>query len=309
MELIQYINDRYSKEYSECTHLSLIGGKYKIEYKDLESFYKVYFKKYKNNAFLVEKVKYPCRFYIDIDKIEEEKIKEIVGYFSNQNIVICTRESEDTETGIPQTGIHIYTAMEKHSPEECVEYINTFPTWLRDYCDTSVYCTGLRMIGSRKNLTTKRVYYPRYIIQDGSITYIKENEINMKVLWMCSIIHRDGKNIEMKKKVNGSKKESIVNTCNETYNFGYIHEKYENVEITKIVKYDSKYVMYTKMKYCMNVDREHKNAKIYFVIYKNEKNKKMIYQKCSCKCHNTGCSRYKSKEYRIKINQYNKIIC
>lgn len=82
---------------SDATHLSLVGGKFKIDKVDL--FLRMYAKNYKTaGAYLVEKVSYPSKWYIDLDHqppgfIEDTLIPKLVG--THENCIVCVPSERD----------------------------------------------------------------------------------------------------------------------------------------------------------------------------------------------------------------------
>ena len=88
---------------------------------------------------MVERVRYPCKFFMDVDKIDGIDMK-LIDYFISKyptdEFIICINEIN--------TGIHIiFQNKTVSSPEEAIKECKI-------ECDKTVYRTGLRMIGSKK---------------------------------------------------------------------------------------------------------------------------------------------------------------
>lgn len=285
-----------------ASHLSLVGGKYHIPDKDIEEFYHLYSISYRE-CHLVEKVRYPSRFFADVDKIESSDLSELIKRLSKKNIggVLCIRDAD--ENGL--YGLHmICTDVVENKNDSlalCTQYLGT-------YADLSVYSTGLRMIGSSKKYNIKRIYYPRYEISNGQVNPI-DCAITPEILKRCSIHlrHTDSfvpmkvntflhvpKHITTRREYDTKRKYSKSTQIN----LGFVHRKYEDVTISKKTSYNNNIVLFVDTKYCLNISKEHTNNHVYFVI--NTKTRE-IYQKCFC-THNRKdlcCSEFKSTKKRI----------
>ena len=68
-------------EVARTTHLSLVGGKYRVE--DPRSFHKIYAKHHAHGkgAYLVEKVVYPSKWYLDVDHVDSRRLNAMIGKF------------------------------------------------------------------------------------------------------------------------------------------------------------------------------------------------------------------------------------
>ncbi len=164
----------------DATHLSLVGGKYTVSGKNVHEFHKQYVNNYKS-CFLVEKVKYPSFFYIDVDKIDKKTTSTLIQRLKSLglNCIIAFRKPNENN----EYGMHVIAS---NVVEDKYEAIKLCTYFVGNYGDISVYNTGLRMIGSNKNNKTKRVYFPYFELNNGTLIQIKES-INTSLLNKCSI--------------------------------------------------------------------------------------------------------------------------
>lgn len=269
--------------------VSFIGGKYIIE--DIEKFNEMYSNAFNEGMYLylVERVIYPSKFYIDIDKTEmsENIIDIICEKFKENEMIIC----KCTESN----GIHvIFQDLKITSPEEGKNILKSKGLSF----DESVYHTGLRMIGSRKP-NMDRIYLPKYIYKNNMMKKLKSNNINKDTVKKCSInigitnISYPSNKVRINTVEKNNKNNSILRIVN---------DKYSDSKITKVKQERDKIYITTNSRFCLNKNGEHENTKVYFVIEYGE-----IYQKCFCKCRiermNGFCSYFKSKPKSIPIQQ------
>ena len=81
---------------ADATHLSLVGGKYKIQEPDVPRFQEMYAQHYKS-CYLVEKVKYPSYFYMDIDKADKSLLTNIIKRLKDIKLdcVVAIRNADE----------------------------------------------------------------------------------------------------------------------------------------------------------------------------------------------------------------------
>ena len=85
---------------------------------------------------------------------------------------------------------------------------------------------------------------------------------------------------------------------------------YKKEDINELYKCQqgSYYIVGTKSKYCMNIEKEHKNNRIYFYI-----DKQNVYQKCLCTCITLDgrkhgmCKDYKSSGHKLSLSVKSKL--
>ena len=295
-----YCKRLYTQYGEDATHLLMDGGKLKVEDKELPKFLNEYIKCVNagEDIALVEKLGKRCmmKFFIDVDKVEEnnvrcDKIVEAANEIIRKepNIYKCTHGK----------GLHIVYNMVVHM-EDAIEYCKRIKGMLEEpeksSIDESVYKTGLRMVGSKKyvnNEMCNRCYMP--------LGHMKGEVMNMNML-KPSIVRV--KSIETEYKRSGSTNTEGIQSV-----LKKIDKEYENIKMTKKVKFGEYICISTMSKYCTNIGKEHKNNKVYFVIDPDQN----IYQKCFCKCDTTEgrkygrCSEYKSKKVRVPNNVYKQI--
>lgn len=281
---MSFIN-HYKVNDDNYNFLSLIGGKYNIT--NINEFYKNYKKAIENGEYLylVEKVFYPCKFYIDIDKNEmyEGIINKVCEIFNEYEIIICVCNENQ--------GIHlIFQNLMINSPSDAIQILKKQNLNF----DMSVYNTGLRLIGSRKpNLN--RIYMPKFKYVNKQLTSL-EGKCNLKIIKQCAI------NLAGVQNNNKIKVLQIPRILNVQRNdiLHILHKNYIDTKIYKVFESNDKIYIYTDSKYCMNLCGYHKNNKVYFVMQYGE-----IYQKCFCKCdvkrQYTYCKYYNSHKVNLPL--------
>lgn len=256
---------------ADATHLSLIGGKFTIDPPD--RFHQIYSKMYVQGAHLVEKVRYPSKFYLDYDKVSRSFVDSVLiphlRRFHHGACVVCVPDTWD--------GVHvIFSNLVVHDKSHARSLAETFSDQqpsLVDY-DVSVYASGLRMIGSKKK-TTARVYMPYLVLDnDGKDVPMDTTSVTPALLRLCSI-HLDPNSTDLKMAPNVS---PIVPKPIDA--LPYNMKKLEN----------GRYYWFTKDKYCANIGREHKSANR---MYEFDPVNKRVRVRCSCKCKETGCQDYR----------------
>lgn len=256
---------------ADATHLSLIGGKFTIDPPD--RFHRIYSKMYIQGAHLVEKVRYPSKFYLDYDKVSRSFVDSVLIPRLRQfqgACVVCVPETWD--------GVHvIFSNLVVHDKSHARSLAETFSDQqpsLVDY-DVSVYASGLRMIGSKKK-TVARVYMPYMVLDnDGKDVSIITTSITPDMLRLCSI-HLDPNATDLKREL--PIRPPIGPRVMEE--LPYNMKKLEN----------GRYYWFTKDKYCANIGREHRSANR---MYEFDPVNKRVRVRCSCKCKETGCQAYR----------------
>lgn len=274
---------KYKPKSFNMTHVFMDGGKIDALNDD---FLNDYLKSINNNTNLsiVELVPKCNKFkmFFDIDIKNENIRKSYIDKFTDvlkEKCVICVSNSTSSY------GIHIICSDLLVTSEEAIKKANELNI---PFIDTSVYKTGLRMIYSHKR-EKQEYYYPKYIWDEILIELDETFAISKNVLKVCSIFPTQSYNKYSKDICNKDICNKDINEINKykTLDLSFIHERYSSIIITKIFKHHNYIILNTKNKYCMNIEKEHKNAYIYFVI----NNKKEIIQKCFCNCET--CISYK----------------
>jgi hypothetical protein len=280
------------------THLFMDGGKLHIPTNKLYIFLSKYIECINNGEkiCLVEKLgkNVQFRFFLDID------FKKVPHLFSQSSQIIDVSNKVMTLIGdiyicSEKKGIHlIYNKPVSFHVANglCNTIRSKLSSDLQQCIDSSVYATGLRMIGSSKYCSGElidRQYFP----------------VHSDILTWDSFKHSV---VRLKEFVNTDSNFSIKND----FDFLNVYIKklsseYENSIISG--KKLGNYICFsTSSKWCTNKDDFHKNAKIYFVLSPQ----RQIYQKCHCPCaiHRPFgfCNNYKSKSILLSEAHYKKVL-
>lgn len=164
------------------THISLAGGKYKIKETELTTFYEHLVEDYKNGKdyYIVEKISQPFKFYVDVEKAEEDKdidISTIAKEYQKQLLRFLDIEEQQTEylilykesgdknrAHIHYPNCHLKTKNEAKFLRECV--VKSLNIKNKKTIDESAYNTGLRIIGAKKTRGEDKSAY----VPDGGVT-------------------------------------------------------------------------------------------------------------------------------------------
>ena len=268
---------------SASTHLSLVGGKYKVTEPD--RFHRIYAKMWTQGAYLVEKVWYPSRWYLDFDKVSPDFVNNILiprlSRFKQCCVVCVCRDTWD--------GVHvIFPNVIVNDKSDARKWSDTFTNGdpALSY-DPSVYSSGLRMIGSKKKRDVSRLYTP-YVFVTDTVRVIEGESVTPKLLRLCSI-HSDQACFDPPPFLPRSASSPMKKGGSE-------HESMK--------KLGARYYWFTKERYCENVNREHKSAsRMYELDFKN----KRMRIRCSCKCRETGCEQYRGPWRHVPIKLYDYI--
>jgi len=250
----------------------------------------MYAKNYKTaGAYLVEKVSYPSKWYIDLDHqppgfIEDTLIPKLVG--THENCIVCVPSERDAA--------HIiFHDIVVNSPDEAIKKTSD----LFDDFDKSVYRSGLRMIGSKKKINTGREYYPYVYVRNGNVVYPDSPGQFTYDDLLLATIHTNLPPVQKSTKAIVSR--SVSTTTHET-NFGFIHPNYTNISVSQVkaVKgVKGGYIrLLVKSRFCMNIDREHTSNHVYFIISVTPP--MTVRVKCFNEC---GCKDYESISYRLPV--------
>lgn len=236
--------------------------------------------------YLIEKVKYPCKLFIDVDNVNVCMMSDIKSRLSHDDVIICSRNVDNKKIGL-----HIiFQKTVVMSPEDA--YTKAYKL-LGPLCDKSVYKTGLRMIGSHKNYEIARMYAPY------------ENErITPGDVANCSIlIPRVSKNTPSSiSEIPKNPKISNASVSGAVLNFSVIHPNYENVNVTNVFWKDKQrrnIVVRTLSHFCTNIQKCHNNQFVYFLV--NTHPHYSVEQMCYGTSTHKSCSKYKSEKKRLPV--------
>jgi hypothetical protein len=277
---------------SKCaTHLSLTGGKYEIR-TNLQRFRELYACS-KKPLYLIERTLYPSRFFMDIDKCPLRVDTLLVALNQIQDkFIVCSCEHQD--------GLHLIfkdTIVETPAAaiKLCGQICSRVP-FLAGFVDTSVYYSGLRMIGAHKTPTIARRYHVHGF-----------NSFTNADLEACSIHHGVRGKPHVKAVV--TKHVPTISKYN-TFDFSYIDVKYGSIRIKSIMKSCSKVYLISDSFYCTNIKKDHHSKNAYFIV---DMKKKEITQRCLCKCpkkteHALSCASYSNQKMKMKLIDFYKLV-
>ena len=285
-------NGLYTKESSSATHVMMDGRKLEVQPEKYPAFLEQYFKSIKRGEKLsvVEKLGKNCtmRFFLDLDfKNESANIEKILEVAND--IVKCEPTILKCTQGC---GYHIIynTVMNMEDAEKTSNMIKQkLDIKSASTVDTSVYRSGLRMIGSSKYSHKTKLMEERWY------TSIDEN-ITFDVL----------KSSIVRIKTTKEKNEDVF--CIPCVHTHYhkamvkIHSEYKKAKILGVKQFNETICIRTDSNFCTNIGTYHKSCHVYFVI-----NKGNMSQKCFCSCKNSKgrrysyCDSYISKSVRVPI--------
>ena len=277
-----------TSEAANATHIFMDKGKINVPTNDYPEFLRFYFHAIAyENISLVEKLGVGCimRFFLDIDcKNNQENFSEIL-----YDISTCANEAVgivgDVYSCTEKQGIHIIynKVVTCDSAIELASKISSnLSEGYKKYIDLSVYKTGLRMVGSTKYVSGKvdtRVYLPMH--NDFTFELLKRSIVRIKT------------------NVNINNSAINVSSGNIFENF-IANEFGVSLKIITMKKLGNFISCTTDSKYCINIGKNHKNSKVYYVF---DLQKRSCYQKCFCPCLKpivfTSCKNFKSKPVNV----------
>ena len=191
------------------THLSFNKGKYKVPDENYDEFYKKYFDAMKlgESLYLIEKVyNSNFAFFLDLDNdknkdysLNDTDIKSIISITNTSIDAIfenaikngytkCIVSKRDNKYHINYYNLIVNSSIAREIVNEINKNIQTLESDESDYykncIDTSVYRTGLRLIGSFKS-EKESGYYKIYDIEKGE--YIETTEVTFG-LFMKTVV-------------------------------------------------------------------------------------------------------------------------
>lgn len=288
------------QDMENVTHLSFSGGKYNIRDENYDEFYEMYYKCLMKNEsmYIIEKINNSNNFsfFIDIEvpkkkqdelKITDEDVIEIINkcnkcindiYEDCNTENIVSRRNDKYHINYPKVIVNKSTS--KYLSKMLMKELNNIS---RLYIDESVYNTGLRLFGSRKNekdIMKEKVekvgnyssIYKVYDILNGKY----KQESNLKYDEFMKLVIRKKKNIElskMKKEYNINMKEETTQKFIETNVDENVDEKLEVVRLLRNIKNNNKIYMDVYDCNVQNKDIKIKNMKNKVYIYVNFKEK------------------------------------
>jgi hypothetical protein len=263
-----------------ATHLSLTGGKYEIR-SNLQLFRELYTLS-KTPMYLIERTLYPSRFFMDIDKCPLRIDTLLLALNQIQDrFIVCSCEHQDA--------LHlIFKDVVVETPSAaiklCQQICSRVP-FLSEFVDTSVYYSGLRMIGSHKSATVARKYH----VHGSSVLACSDLEA-------CSIHHGTNGTPHVKAVVPQSIPSSMVLDLSD------FDSHYKTIRIKSIKKTsDNKVYIISDSRYCTNINKHHCSKNAYFIV---DMRKKEMVQRCLCKCAAKSCKSYSSVRLKMKVRDF-----
>lgn len=274
------------------THMNMLGGKYNIPYTEYQTFYELYAKCHES-AFLVEKLMYPFKFFLDVDKCNvDETLLLVQKEFQEREYITLVNDQND--------GVHVifqdWIIQDEAQVEKAVSQLTM-------NVDRSVYKTGLRMVGSRKKLGVRRVYRPRTLrLKSESSTFGNPCVLTPEIMEMCSIHTPTSVPRTVSYTASDMVQKSIKRQHRDIVDFSWTKLEHMNSSFIKI---------HTLYKFCENIQREHKSNHVYYIL---DVKKKEMKQKCYCTCENkelsvnkVPCKNFESRPIKIPIKLYYKL--
>lgn len=244
MRLKTYLNNFKTND-SNITHLSFDKCKYNIPNEKLKEFYDIYYNTIKENkekTFLIEKINNSDNFsfFLDIEVPKSDKEYNIgcsdINFIINQVKKLSEKffsEKVDTEYIISKRKVDKMSKFHVNFPNIIVnseiaicfikEFISVLSkhekrNYLKNYIDTSVYKTGLRMLGSKKNEESKPNVEDIYSIvkidveekEDNKVFKFSSVELTFDI-FLKTIIQTDSPVISVKKEFQEIHKNNTVN--------------------------------------------------------------------------------------------------
>ena len=294
-------NEFKVQDSENATHVCLQGGKLRITESNVKKFISIYRNLLKNNEplYLVERVSSIINFFIDIDAKQDENttniVKDVLQILPLKHVLYKCNKTN---------GYHILFPDVITTPDEAYSMIVSLKKKLIDVklynkefinkcIDDTVYKSGLRMIGSYKPNTTR--YYTENNI---SRLKIKKDEIESSFIRASYDVYKQTSKIS--KSIKCDESNMIISEI-KTFN-----KIYDNIQIRSIKKIGNTISIATNSQFCMNINRNHNSHFIYFIITP----KKILHQKCFCKCNTLEgrqhglCSNFKSIGFPLSHKVY-----
>lgn len=288
-----FLRQHRATDAKESTHLSLVGGKYAIPYRDIDRFFELYVEAHEP-LFLMERVRYPCYLFVDLDRVSPGQWNHLEEtWLDSPECEISVRHADEASSS-DDIGVHfvfknVIVRSVEHALQEARKRFD-------DSFDESVYRSGLRMLGSRKNRNSSRIYRPVRRGYETKALTVSDVRAHSILIFGQSLT------------LPSSSPTTTTHTSNPGlhrstgcfFDFGRIHPAYACLSVTRIRKQpmDRCWVINTTEHFCTNVNRDHKSNHIYVVVH--EPTRTMV-QRCYCTCAYTGCRGFASEPKPVPI--------
>lgn len=303
MNTLNLLIKKYTAKNDEpTTHTSIVGGKYNITPDIFNDFYMVYYKEViqeNKPAFLVERVHEQFKFFLDIEGKEEEGldddiVQEIIAEYMNILEETCFIVSKR------KNRYHVHFWEYITDTETSLKMYERVSDKYKKYIDTSVYKSGLRMLGSFKNKTAIEFEdsYHIYDIQKG----VYKNYITFQEFCKSSIlfdipnlkpIQKQNKVITAKTNSKYTKEQEILEKLKE-YNPKVLPADTKLVSVSeKTFELAKVTFLVTSSKFCPLINREHtRDSNPVYILLTNSK--------AYMKCHDSDC---KSNKFLLNTGE------
>jgi hypothetical protein len=260
----------------------------------MDAFFQAYVQNDSNKPlYLMERVRYPCYLFVDIDHVSFDELENFKNtWCRHPGCAMSIRDADETKNHT--FGVHIVfkdvvVNSVSHAIQEARKRFN--------HVDESVYKSGLRMVGSRKNKLLMTTYRPEYFNTSSRLSVA--DMYKHSILIMC-------KSTMLPRKTIVVPKHSLQRSRKYTLDFGHIHPNYKNMHVSNIHRhsFDRCIIVNTYERFCTNVEREHNNNHIFIVIHERTKT---MHQECFCTCNHTGCQGFVSDPKPIPIKLWTQI--
>ncbi len=325
MSLKEYLTHRKSKSAKTATHLEFVGGKYTVKDEELFEFNKKYYEEFKNKSldlFLIEKINEGDKFafFMDLEASKENEAngnylkKDTVDEIINHSVLILKtyfEENVNFEYVLCKRNERYHIIFHDLIVNQKIANFIIEKIKIKDYkdfIDSSVYKTGLRMLGSLKERNTDSYYK---ICKNGILIENEETDfqtflkttIRRKTSIQTSNLKKDlVAEIEVQKQTKGGDLNAFISFINKikSYNFGNV----DKVIYAKNKAGEYCYYANIENKYCPFKEREHSRASSPIYI---EFGKRGLF----VKCYDSDCEKQKLeieipeelvKEYKTIFN-------
>ncbi len=288
-----FLRQHQATDAKESTHLSLVGGKYAIPYRDMDRFFELYVEAHEP-MFLMERVRYPCYLFVDLDRVSPGQwnhLKET--WLDSPECEISVRHADEASSN-DDIGVHfvfknvIVRSVDHALQEARKRFDNSF--------DESVYRSGLRMLGSSKNRKSSRIYRPVRRGDETKALTVSDVRAHSILIFGQSLTLPSSSPTTTTR----ISDPDLHRSMGFFFDFGRIHPTYACLSVTRIRKQpmDRCWIINTTEHFCTNVNRDHNSNHIYMVVH--EPTRTMV-QRCYCTCAHTGCRGFASEPKPVPV--------
>ena len=284
-------NNLWTRSGEPCSHTSMDGWRFKIGPDRREQFHRVYAESIREGERLqiVERNwQSTFNFYVDIDFMDHlpmdyEMIVDIGSMCQSvinpkDTVILCTtrlrKKNNLTKTGIHLHWNHVVTHNEvPNIIKTILDRLNKrYPAYKwKDFVDTTVYKTGLRMKWSYKKDKDASPYFPKIEYTKTGYRMIPET-VSLWMLTQLSIHDGECKNVvdfENKCRQGFTPSQTMNKVEASSALEGWIQKNMKGQGSARalcLYAHDHSLLVKTNSKYCHRIQKEHKNNHVYFYI-------------------------------------------